>query len=256
MPNVYKPELEICCFNLSSAMAAEAGGADRIELCSAIGVGGVTPSAALIKHCVSCLQIPVHVLVRPRAGDFLYSAQEMALLLDDIRFCRDMGAQAVVVGFLRADGCIDEHKLEQAILAAKGMKVVFHRAFDMCKAPLEALRVLKQYPVAYVLSSGQKASAIEGLPLLKQMVETCQGSHLKIMAGAGVRAHNIASLAKQCRAQAFHMSARILSRSAMSYRKTDVAMGHDSVEKEYSIQTHDVEAIKQAKHALLVKGER
>ncbi len=248
------PELEICCFNLSSAMAAQAGGADRIELCSALGVGGVTPSAGLIKHCVQQLDIPVHVLVRPRAGDFLYSDKEMAIILDDIAMCKDLGAKAVVVGFLKPDGSIDQVQLQAAVRAAEGMKVVFHRAFDMCKAPMEAIEVLQQYPVDYLLSSGQQATALAGASLLKDMHDACKGSQLKIMAGAGVRVHNIAELAAATNADAFHMSARVLVEGGMTYRKTDVGMGQNSINKEYSIQTHDAEAVRQAKDVLLANN--
>ncbi len=248
------PELEICCFNLSSAMAAQAGGADRIELCSALGVGGVTPSAGLIKHCVQQLDIPVHVLVRPRAGDFLYSDKEMAIILDDIAMCKDLGAKAVVVGFLKADGSIDQVQLQAAVRVAEGMKVVFHRAFDMCKTPMDAIEVLKQYPVDYLLSSGQQATALEGASLLKDMHDACKGSQLKIMAGAGVRVHNIAELSAATHADAFHMSARVLVEGGMTYRKTDVGMGQNSINKEYSIQTHDAEAIRQAKDVLLANN--
>ncbi|PIE46488.1 MAG: copper homeostasis protein CutC [Gammaproteobacteria bacterium] len=219
-------------------------------MCSALGVGGVTPSAGLIKHCVQHLDIPVHVLVRPRAGDFLYDTNEMAIILDDIAMCRDLGAKAVVVGFLKADGSIDETQLQMAIRAAEGMKVVFHRAFDMCKAPMQAIEVLQQHAVDYVLSSGQQATAVEGAALLKEMHDACKGTPLKIMAGAGVRVHNIAQLAAHTHADAFHMSARMLTDGGMQYRKTDVGMGADSLDKEYSIQTHDTEAICKAKALL------
>lgn len=250
MKKEHKPDLEICCFNLPSALAAQAGKADRIELCSALGVGGVTPSAGLIQACVQHLHIPVHVLIRPRAGDFLYQKEEMDIILSDIAMCKRLGAAAVVIGFLQADGSLHEAYLEAAVRAAEGMRVVFHRAFDMCSRPMHALERLQQYPVDYLLSSGQRATAVEGAAMLQQMQAACQGHRLKIMAGAGVRAHNIVGLWQQTGVAAFHMSARVLQSSAMQYRKAEVGMGQASIDKEYSIQTHDAQLIAQAQAAL------
>lgn len=240
-----KLEIEVCCDSWNAAQAAEEAKVDRIELCCGIGEGGLTPSRGLIELVHEQLAVDCHVLIRPRSGDFLYSLEEIEIMRRDVAFCKEIGVEGVVIGFLQADGEIDLTLSQEFIDLARPMKVCFHRAFDMCAHPLKALEELKGLSIDYILSSGQAASAPQGIDLLKELVLN-QGDHLKIMPGAGVRAHNLKELHQQTGASAFHMSARISKDSSMEYRKTSVSMGAQSLEMEYQIQSHDVEALKEA----------
>ena len=238
-------ELEVCCENWQQACAANEAGATRIELCSALSQGGVTPSLALIEKAVKELSLQVHVLIRPRGGDFLYNDAEIDLIKRDIEFCKKVGAHGVVFGFLKPDGQVDSDLTKQACQWAKPMKITFHRAIDMCRDPLEAIEALKEMGINYVLTSGQAATAIEGSEMLAALVMAA-GSDFTIMPGSGVRVHNLQELQSLSAARAFHMSARTAVDSAMTYRKTPVRMGSQSLDEEYRIQTHDVDALRQA----------
>jgi copper homeostasis protein len=199
--------LEICAANLQSAIAAQRAGAHRIELCAALDVGGLTPSAGLIRTVCRQLTIPANVLIRPREGHFCYSDAELAIMLDDIRFCRDAGANGVVIGALRPDFQLDMEKMAAMVEAAAGLDITCHRAFDFVPDPLEALDDLIALGISRVLSSGQAASAFEGRFLLKKMVEHAAG-RVAVMPGAGIHAGNIAELAQTTGAREFHLSGR------------------------------------------------
>lgn len=239
------PELEICCDNYASAEAASLSGADRIELCSALGEGGVTPSAGIIHQVITNLNIQVHVLIRPRGGDFLYNQSEIDIIKKDIQLCKEWGADGVVVGFLKADGSIDRELTAEIILLSRPMKVTFHRAFDMCKDPLQALEELKELGVDYLLTSGQAPIAMDGADLISQLVKRANGK-IKIMPGSGVRAHLLEELHQKTKAHAYHMSARIPVESQMQFRQTSVNMGAQSQDAEYRSHTHDMEVIREA----------
>jgi len=240
-----KVEIEVCCDGWAEACAAEEAQVDRIELCCGIGEGGLTPSRGLMELVHEQLSVNCHVLIRPRSGDFLYAAEEIEIMKRDVLLCKEIGMEGVVFGFLTADGEIDISLTKEFVELARPMKVCFHRAFDMCIDPLKALEELKQIGVDYILTSGQAATAPQGADLLKKLVQQ-QGDHLKIMPGAGVRAHNLKALMRQTGASAFHMSARIYKDSSMKYRKSSVSMGAQSLDAEYQIQSHEVEALKAA----------
>jgi len=238
-------ELEVCCENWQQACAANEAGATRIELCSALAQGGVTPSLALVEKAVKELSLQVHVLIRPRSGDFLYSKAEIDLIKRDIEFCKSVGAHGVVVGFLTPDGQVDRELTRSVCQWAAPMKITFHRAIDMCRNPLEALESIKETGVNYVLTSGQAATALEGQAILAQMVKLA-GESITVMPGSGVRMHNLLELHKLTGARAFHMSARTPLDSAMTWRKTALSMGAQSLDEEYIIQTHDEMVLRQA----------
>lgn len=242
-------ELEVCCDNWNSVVAAENGGAHRIELCSAIGEGGLTPSYGFIKQAIRKLSIPVHVLIRPRAGDFLYTEDEIEIMKTDVAFCKKQGVSAVVLGFLTPEGHIDVELAKAFVEIARPMKLTFHRAFDMCKDPFLSLEQLKEMGIDYLLTSGQADSAASGSQLIKDLVNH-QGSHLKVMPGGGVRANNLAELIDKTNASAFHLSARVFEDSGMKYRKTSVSMGSETLEKEYQIISHDEKVIRLASEIL------
>lgn len=243
------PELEICCDNFTSAEAAALAGADRIELCSAIGEGGLTPSIGMIEQVLKNLDVNVHVLIRPRAGDFLYSEAEIEVIKSDIKACKELGVDGVVIGFLNSDGSIDKELTSEMVRLSRPMKVCFHRAFDMCKDPLEALEELKELDVDYLLTSGQAPKAIQGADLIGQLVERADNK-IKIMPGSGVRTHLLEELCQKTKAHAYHMSARIPVESKMQFRQEKVSMGSQSRDTEYLSHTHDMEVIRKAKGIL------
>jgi copper homeostasis protein len=200
-------ELEICAANLQSAIAAQSAGASRIELCSGLESGGLTPSAGLIQLARKSLTIPVHVLIRPREGHFCYTTPEIDMMCEDIRVCRALGVAGVVIGALESSGKLDLHALGTMQAAAEGLDVTCHRAFDFTPDPFEALDQLMAMGFKRVLSSGQAATAYEGRHLLQKMVEYAQG-RIRVMPGAGITVDNIAEMIRTTRATDYHMTAK------------------------------------------------
>ncbi|MCS7035290.1 MAG: copper homeostasis protein CutC [Saprospiraceae bacterium] len=199
--------LEICSATLSSALAAQAAGAHRIELCSGLGVGGLTPSLGLLQAVRVCVSLPIYVLIRPREGHFCYSEGELSVMLRDIDLCRNAGADGVVVGALDAQGRPHERYLRRLAATASGMGLTFHRAFDLVPTIDDALEMLIALGFERVLTSGQAPSAYEGRNRLRQLVEQAAG-RITIMPGGGISAHNIRALAEATGAVEFHLSAR------------------------------------------------
>ena len=182
--------VEICANSFESAMAAQNGGADRIELCTQLAVGGLTPSHHLIKKVMSELSIPVHVLIRPRKGNFCYSKEELNIMKNDIEFCKNIACSGVVSGVLQSDLTIDLIATKQLIEAANGIDFTFHRAFDCVKDPLVSLENLIDLKIKRVLSSGLKPSAIEGISLLSEMNKIAN-QQIEIMPGSGINLDNV-----------------------------------------------------------------
>ncbi len=199
---------EICAVNIQSAHAAAQAGAQRIELCSALDVGGLTPSPGLILSAVRDTGIKVNVLIRPREGDFCYNDHEFKIMLDDIRFCREAGANGVVVGALDANGRLDLPKLEAMRREAEGIEIAQHRAFDFCADPELALEQLIELGYQRVLSSGQADSAYEGRFMLQKLVQQANG-RISIMPGAGIDASNIHEIARVSGAREFHFTGKV-----------------------------------------------
>ena len=219
------------------------GGAARVELCDNLYDGGTTPSAGTIRLARKYLSIGLHVLIRPRGGDFLYNAHEMEIMKDEIQFCKDVGADGVVIGILNADGTIDTERIAELIDLARPMHVTFHRAFDVCRDAGEALEQLIQLKADCLLTSGQKNKASDGVELIAQLVEQAAG-RIQIMPGSGVNADNLQWLKKRTAATTFHMSAQSLVNSQMSYRNEDVRMGALPQIPEYQHAVSDVEKIR------------
>jgi copper homeostasis protein len=235
--------IEICANGLQSALNAQMGGAERVELCDNLYAGGTTPSAGTIRLARKYLSIGLHVLIRPRGGDFLYNAHEMEIMKDDIRFCKDVGADGVVIGILNADGSIDTGRTAELIELARPMYVTFHRAFDMCLDAYEALEQLIQLNVDCLLTAGQKNKASDGVELIAQLVEQAAG-RIQIMPGSGVNADNLQWLKTRTGATAFHMTAQSLVNSDMTYRNKDVRMGALPQIPEYKYAVSDLEKIR------------
>ncbi len=217
--------LEICAGSVESAIAARDGGAQRIELCAALEVGGVTPSAGLIAEARKIDGLTLNVIIRPRGGDFLYNEYEAACMEQDIRTCKQLGVDGVVIGALTADGDIDTVLCKRLIAAAKGMSITFHRAFDMCRDPKKALEELIAMGCDRVLTSGQAATAEAGIPLLKELVQQA-GRRIIIMPGCGVNSNNAAAILSATGATEIHASARKSVGSGMKFRHSGVSMGN------------------------------
>ncbi|MCW5520919.1 copper homeostasis protein CutC [Aureitalea sp. L0-47] len=197
--------VEICASNFESARIAQECGADRIELCTDLGVGGLTPSRESIQKVTTELDIPINVLVRPRKGNFVYSEVEFHEMLDTIEFCRELNCAGVVSGVLTQENEIDFERTKHLVKASEGMEFTFHRAFDEVADPISALNSLIALGVDRLLSSGLELNAADGIPLLKQLQEHSAG-RIEIMPGAGINETN-AQLFKVAGFQSIHLSA-------------------------------------------------
>ncbi|MDO5075235.1 MAG: copper homeostasis protein CutC [Bacteroidales bacterium] len=217
--------LEICCGTLDSAITALCAGAHRLELCSALDEGGLTPSHGLLRAVGRLEGIQKHVLIRPRGGDFLYTAAELEVMVNDIAIAKDEGFDGIVVGALCADGSIDIEACRTLIQAAAGMSVTFHRAFDLCAHRAEALEQIVELGCQRILTSGGAPTAWEGRAVLAQLVEQAAG-RIVIMPAAGVKASNAAEILLLTGAQEIHASARAPLASLMDFVQDGVAMGN------------------------------
>jgi len=179
--------VEVCANSFDSAHHAQAGGADRVELCAELAVGGVTPSAGVIEKCVRELKIPVHVLIRPRSGNFIYSSTEFDAMKRDVEFCKAIGCAGVVSGILMEGFRVDVDRTAQLVRAARPMAFTFHRAFDWLQDPITALKQLEELGVERILTSGQAKSAEQGLDRLVHWQEQYSGT---LLAGGGIGLHN------------------------------------------------------------------
>lgn len=210
--------LEIAANSVASALAAQEGGAGRVELCTALELGGLTPSHAQIALTRDCLRIPLYVLIRPRAGDFLYGELECESMQRDIETCAALGCDGVVLGVLDADGDVDVARCRALVAAAGTLGVTFHRAFDLSRDSTRALEDIVALGCERVLTSGAQASAVDGAALIRDLVTQSNG-RLVVMPGAGVTARNIAELAAATGAREFHASAKRQLPSGMRHRQ-------------------------------------
>lgn len=206
--------LEVAANSVASALAAEAGGAARVELCAALELGGLTPSRATIALACERLRIPVHVLIRPRAGDFVYDQLECEVMRRDIENCKALGCAGVVIGALDANGDIDVPHCRTLLDAARGLSVTFHRAFDFARDPLAALDAIVALGGSRLLTSGQADDALTGAPLIRRLIEHAQ-ERIVVMPGGGVTVHNIAAIRDATGAREFHASAKLRVASRM-----------------------------------------
>ena len=240
--------LECCVDSVESAIAAKNGGADRLELCQGLVIGGVTPGTALFQEIKNQMDIRIHALMRPRFGDFCYTRHEIDILCGDIRTFRKLGADAVVIGALKPDGTLDVEAMKRMIDAAGDMSITLHRAFDVCRDPFEALETAKELGVNTILTSGQRKSAKEGVEILKQLALKADGK-VDIMAGAGIDADAIRYLAPKTGITTFHMSGKMTLDSRMVYRKEGINMGLPSM-SEFEIWRTDEKKVEEAREVL------
>ena len=236
-----KSKIEICANSVESAAKAQEGGAYRVELCAGIPEGGTTPSFGEIRMARQLLQqTKLHVIIRPRGGDFLYTQLEQEIMLHDIKVARQLGADGVVFGCLTAEGNVDVPAMKKLMNAVGDMSVTFHRAFDMCRNPMEALEDIIELGCHRILTSGQEATAPAGIPLLKELIEKADG-RIIIMPGCGVKPSNILELAEETGATEFHFSGRSSLESDMIYRNPKVSMGGTVKIEEYQRDVTDVQ---------------
>lgn len=242
--------LECCVDSVESALAAAEGGADRLELCAALVIGGITPGLALFEQVSACCSLPVRVLLRPRFGDFLYTAYEFQILKREVELFREAGAEGVVIGCLQADGGLHMDQMRELMAEADHMKVTLHRAFDVCADPIKAYGQARELGVDTILTSGQKRECLMGLPLLKQLCELQKEEGTpRIMAGAGVTPEVIRQFCRDTDITSYHLSAKKVVDSGMDYRKEDVPMGLPVMD-EYSIFRTDSSVVAKAKRAI------
>ncbi|MDR3261803.1 MAG: copper homeostasis protein CutC [Tannerella sp.] len=230
--------IEICANSAQSCVEAEAGGAKRVELCAGIPEGGTTPSYGEIRTAQSLTSsIAIHVIIRPRGGDFLYTPAEVQSMLYDIGMAKQLGVQGVVFGCLTTEGDVDTALMKRLVAASAPLSVTCHRAFDVCRDSFTALEQLIDIGCDRILTSGRQPDAVRGIPMIAELVRRAAG-RIIIMPGCGVREDTIVRLEAETKATEFHTSARSVLSSRMTYRNEQVWMGSNAVTSEFeTLQT-------------------
>lgn len=232
--------MEVCANSLTSAIAAQEGGAIRVELCDNLPEGGTTPSYAQIELAKKHLNISVYPIIRPRGGDFLYSELEFELMKSDIKTCKSLNCDGVVIGILNADGSIDRERCAELIALAAPMPVTFHRAFDMSNNLEKALEDVIELGCERILTSGGESSAIKGAATIEKLIKKANG-RIIIMPGAGINPANIKELIQKTGAVEFHASAKHPVKSDMVFRNPKLTMG--SIADEFSYDLTDSKTV-------------
>lgn len=243
--------LEVCVDSLASARAAITGGADRLELCTALAVGGLTPYAELLKQIRQESNINIRCLMRPRGGDFLYTREEILMMADQIESLRKLGADGFVIGCLDADGNLNGQAMQPLLSAAAGAGLTLHRCIDVSRSPLETYLTAGQMGIDTVLTSGAAGNCLAGIETIGKLLElrNCQGGP-EVLIGAGVKASVITAIKTRFpQASAFHMSGKTDIESGMRFRRNDIPMGLPGLD-EWHIPQTDVNAIRAARAAL------
>jgi copper homeostasis protein len=228
--------LEICVFNVATAIAAEKAGADRLELCENYANGGTTPSFGYLKTIREKISIPVFPMIRPRGGDYFHTSDEIEIIKKDILLCKEMGFEGVVFGLLHQDGSIDKENTARLVEASYPLEVTFHRAFDRCIEPMQALETIIACGCTRLLTSGQKPKVTSGLELVKALVEAAN-DRIIIMPGSGLNSNNVADIITTTNVNEVHTSARIRVASSSTYK-------NEEIEEDYDLDFVDVEEIK------------
>jgi copper homeostasis protein len=236
--------LEVCANSVASALAAQQGGAYRVELCENLHEGGTTPSYGDIMVARKNLDIKLYVLIRPRGGDFLYTDLEYEIMRADVKHCLDAGCDGIVIGMLNADGSVDKYRCAELVRLAKnaGAGVTFHRAFDLCNDQFKAMEDIIDVGFERILTSGGKTTAIEGSNRIAELVSKA-GCRITIMPGSGVNEHNVADLVRYTGVTEVHSSARKRVQSQMIFRKDHIIMSNSHGD-EYSHEVTDAARVK------------
>ena len=235
--------LEACVDSAEAAIAAQEGGADRVELCANLLEGGTTPSAGTIQLARAKLDIGLNVMIRPRGGDFCYSGPEFQVMQHDVELAKELGADGVVLGILNPDGSVDAARTGALIELARPMSVTFHRAFDMSRAPHCAMEDLIKLGVDRILTSGQEISALEGLDLIADLVQKA-GDRIVIMPGGGITERNVKKIVEQSGAKEVHVYAPLSVESRMTHRHRRCFMGGELRPPEFTLTVTDPNRIK------------
>jgi len=240
-------ELEICVDSVESAMAAEAGGAQRVELCSALSEGGLTPSAGLLRAVVSRIGIGVFAMIRPRGGDFCYSEDEFQIMRDDIACAADLGATGVVLGLLTAEARVDVERTAELVALARPMRVTFHRALDMARDLDAALEDVVRTGADRVLTSGGAQNAVLGSAGAARLVQAARG-RIGVMVCGNVRPENVQQIAQTTGAREFHAALRVAVPSPVTYRKSGLNLGDAGMDEymRYGVMAEDVRNLRLA----------
>jgi len=223
---------EICVDSIAGVRAAKAAGADRVELCADLLEGGITPSLGMIRQARTIPGIGLHVMIRPRGGDFLFDDDEFAIMRSDIETAKAEGADGVVIGLLTAAGEVDAARTRELIALARPLSVTFHRAFDVAAEPFRALEALIELGVDRVLTSGQEASVLEGLPLIVELMNRAS-NRIIVMPGGGITERNVDRLVAAASPREIHFAALEPAPSAMRFRRPHVFMGGELRPPEY-----------------------
>jgi copper homeostasis protein len=229
--------IEICCYNIASALTAQQAGADRVELCSSPGEGGVTPGPGTILLARKLLSVELYVMIRPRGGDFLYSDDEFETMLHDIEFAKKAGADGVVLGVLNPDGAVDIERTKRLAEAAHPLTVTFHRAFDMTPDPFQALEDVISAGAQRILTSGQMPTALKGAEVISEIV-TKADTRISIMAGSGINDNNVLEVLERTGVNEIHLSAKKKFPSKMIFIKPGLSMGSTDTD-EYRVMLPD-----------------
>lgn len=219
-------QIEVCVDSVASAVAAQEGGADRVELCQNLFEGGTTPSVGTIQAVRDRVELGLYVIIRPRGGDFHYSHEELDVMVRDIAAARAAGADGIVLGLLRPNGRVDGKRTHALIQEARPLPVTFHRAFDMTRDPFEAMEDLIDLGCERVLTSGQEASVLEGVDLISELVRKAK-RRIIIMPGGGIHERNFSKIVKATRAREFHLTGSTRIESRMTYRNSKCFMGKE-----------------------------
>ena len=236
--------IEIAVFSLEAAIAAYQAGAHRIELCTAAAEGGLTPSAATMRLAKKYVKIPIHVMIRPREGDFCYSEKEFESMLLDIAAAKMVGMQGIVAGILNTDGTVDEKRTAILVDAAAPMNVTFHRAFDMVSDQDKALEAIIYAGCARILTSGGQQTAPKGIDKLADLVSKA-GDRISIMPGSGVNLSNLKQIAEVTGAKEIHLSARTFVQGKMNFKQPLVTMGGSVSIPDYDLLLPDKKMIQE-----------
>jgi copper homeostasis protein len=224
--------VEVVVDSVESAVAAESGGAGRVELCAGLVEGGVTPSAGMIAECRERISIPLYVMIRPRGGDFLYSDGEIDIMRRDIRQARSLGADGVVLGLLLPDGTVDTARTGRLVAQARPLDVTFHRAIDVSRDPIEALDSLLMIGVDRVLTSGQSPSALTGARTIARMVKHA-GNGLVILPGGRINEKNAVRILERTGARELHVRGAKQVKSGMKYKSGAISFRGNPLASDY-----------------------
>lgn len=236
-------KIEIVVYNIESALKAQEGGADRIELCDNPAEGGTTPSYGTIELVRQNVSLDLFVMIRPRGGDFCYSSYEFYGMKRDIDQCQRLSADGVVFGILNPDGTLDKKRCKELIDRARPMKVTCHRAFDMALDPYQTLEDCIEVGFDRILTSGNKLKALDGADLIRDLIKRAEG-RISIMPGSGVNENTVEELIAKTKAKEIHFSATAFRESAMQYRNAAIAgMGSDEG-AEFKLRVVDPERVR------------